>query len=134
MKLQYIGTDLYWDDLLTYMQYLNDVLTDKSALIAYDEAEGYYGVETTPDNGETETIQPNLQKESPNDVTAPTEDIGLNDYTTNHLLDPYASLIGTYLFNDVSAENICYSAKIGNNEISAGNLSTSTNDAPGSPG
>lgn len=42
MQLRYHGSDLYWDDLLEYMQYLNEAITGDTPLVVYDEEKGHF--------------------------------------------------------------------------------------------
>ncbi len=143
MQFRYHETDLYWDDLLEYMQYLNKAITGEAPLVVFDEKYGHYvndyrftheanGAAVTEAAADDELVEidevpfmlvtdpvetsPVTEVEAETAVPVDSTEIAAPDthYT-------YTNYVGECLINDVRAENISYTVTRGDAAISDGN-------------
>lgn len=133
MSFEYHDSDIYWHDMLQYLQYINEVLIGETPLVIYDEADYRYVSDFRFMGGTAEresTDVENIPTEENSDLyavtTAPMETTAFPDTTSAQIAEPEkpdyypASFMGSALAEDINLGNISYHAALGENTLDMG--------------
>ena len=133
MSFEYHDSDIYWHDMLLYMEYLNEVITGRTPLMVYDEEDYCYVNDFRFMDEVTEEkhaeIEPVPQEDTSDlfaSTTVPVETTGSPSTTSAQIVDPLSpdyyptSYRGSALAEDALQGNISYHVALGDRILDGG--------------
>ncbi len=133
LSFEYHDSDIYWHDMLQYVQYLNEVITGITPLVVYDEEDYCYAndfrfMDEVAEDGhsETEIVPPEDTSDHFAVTTVPEEITGIPSTTSTQIVDPLApdyyptAFMGSALAEDAFQGNISYHAVLGDRVLDGG--------------
>ncbi len=132
LSFEYHDSDIYWHDMLQYVEYLNEVITGITPLVVYDEEDYCYindfrFMDEVPEEeyGETEIAPPD-DADRFAVTTVPEEITGIPSTTSAQIVDPLApdhyptAFMGSALAEDALQGNISYHVVLGDRVLDGG--------------